>query len=167
MYPLDAPQAYTRLVDENFAVTFPANRYVREMVDGEPVTRKVGINDPNVRRQLVEANITIVQGTLPFEEILIPGASDLKTVAMRHALRLFGFGMELCIQAILMLCDAGYVEPREEVLSCSADTAILATASTSSLLFSPYEGMEIREVISKPRVHTGTRFGLHADADEK
>lgn len=63
--------------------------------------------------------------------------------------------MQLCIQAILLACDWGKVAPDEEIISLSADTAILATASTSTLIFSPYEGMEIREIISGTDRHIG------------
>lgn len=163
---LEAARAFENTNTNVFAVTFPANRHVRVTHNGDETVRRLGITDPDVEQQLRAANVEIVRGPLPFEEILIPRASDPKTAAIRHTLSLFGAGMQLCIQAILLLCDSGKVAAGEEIVSFSADTAILATASTSTLLFSPYEGMEIREIICKPRVHTLARFGLYQHDDD-
>ncbi len=50
-----------------------------------------------------------------------------------------------------MSCDSGYLEQEEEVISMSADTAIVATACKKQWLFHPNHGLEIKEIICKPR----------------
>ena len=52
----------------------------------------------------------------------------------------------------------------EEVVSCSADTAIVASGSFKRLMFSPFEGMEIKEIICKPRNLTMTRKGKYEES---
>jgi len=86
---------------------------------------------------------------MPFQSIIIPGVADAKLEGIQHALKLGGFN--LCVQAILMATDSGELEPGEAVLSMSADTAIIATGTQTKFLFHPIEGMDIREIICKPR----------------
>ncbi|MCR4398698.1 MAG: hypothetical protein NUV93_07030 [Firmicutes bacterium] len=137
------------------AVTFPYKQRFRdsERVDnGESIVP--GTSSPEVVRKLVERGIRLVRGTMPFQPVVIPYAKDPKIEGIKHALCLFGTGMSLCIQSILMATDAGEVEPGEEVAAMSADTAIVATGALSHWLFHPEEGMEVREIVCKPRVLT-------------
>lgn len=56
-----------------------------------------------------------------------------------------------------MSCDSGYVEQDEEVIAMSSDTAIVASASKKQWLFHPNHGLEIKEIICKPKKFTITR----------
>jgi len=110
-----------------------------------------GIQDERVRQTLAEKGIRIIEGNLPFDEIIIPDARDPKITAIEYTLDLFGGGMSLCVQAVIMATEQGWLEPGKDIIAMSGDTAIVATPARKSTLFSPFEGMEIREVICKPR----------------
>ncbi len=138
-----ALQAAEQLVNTHvLAVTFS---WVRR---GDSVG---GIQDESVRQALAEKGIRIIEGNLPFDEIIIPDARDPKITAIEYTLDLFGGGMSLCVQAVIMATEQGLLEPSKDVIAMSGDTAIVATPARKSTMFSPYDGMEIREIICKPR----------------
>jgi len=71
--------------------------------------------------------------------------------AMATLLRTFGQGIKVCVEIIMMACDGGCIEIGEEVIAVAgtgagADTAVLATASTSNRM----TGLRIHEIICKP-----------------
>lgn len=102
--------------------------------------------------RLESEGIQVIRGTAPFaENFFIPGVRDPKLEGIRYALQLISSGLHLCIQAVTMATDAGIIEPGEEVIAMSADTAIVAKAASSRYLFHPIQGMEIREIVCKPR----------------
>lgn len=137
---------------ELIAVTFPYNQtYYEQISPDEEVEIVTGIPDSNVRKQLEDAGVRIVQGTMPFQDIIIPDVKDTKLMTIKRTLELFGGGLTLCVEAVIMACDAGAVKQGEVVIALAADTAIVARASRKSLIFSPFEGMEIKEIICKPR----------------
>jgi hypothetical protein len=70
---------------------------------------------------------------------------------MATLLRTFGQGIKVCVEIIMMACDGGCIEIGEKVIAVAgtgagADTAILATASTSNRM----TGLRIHEIICKP-----------------
>jgi len=129
------------------AVTFPAGQVFRDN-KGNLVRAK--LSDPIERKKLEDEGILVVQGTMPLQEIITPGSSDSKTDAILRTLSLISLSLPLCVQAILMATDAGVVSPGEEVVSASADTAIVGCGALSHWLFHPEEGLDIREIICKP-----------------
>lgn len=139
-------------------VTFPYKQRFTEISGNGTENESVpSTSTREVAERFAQEGIPLVRGTMPFQQIVIPYARDSKLEGITHALGLFGGGLSLCIQAILMATDAGEVEPGEEVASMSADTAITATGTLSKWLFHPVEGMEIREIICKPRALTISR----------
>jgi hypothetical protein len=152
----EGPLMLARMVNPSnvkiIAVTFPyKSTFIVEGPGGEPQEIIPGTSLPEVKKELAEAGVALVQGTLPFWEIVIPGTSDTKRKTIKHTLQLLCGGFELCVEAVLVACDAGWVEPEEEVIAMSADTAVVAVASQSAWMFHPSRGMEIREIICKPR----------------
>jgi len=138
-----------------------------------PATQKFAIPDKGVIQVTIDSEmysslaskgVSVVRSTLPFGDILIPGSPDVKLSAIHHTLRLFGGGMTLCVQAVVIACDSGCLELGEEVISVAADTAIVAAASGKWALFSPSDGMEIREIICKPRCLRLTRAPRYEEA---
>ncbi|MCR4427189.1 MAG: hypothetical protein NUW23_13570 [Firmicutes bacterium] len=125
---------------------------------------RVTIKD-EVSAELASKGVALVRSILPFGDVLIPGRPDVKLAAIHHTLSLFGGGMALCVQAVIVACDSGYLEPGEEVISVAADTAIVAAASGQWAFFSPFEGMEIREIICRPRLLKLTRAPRHEEVD--
>jgi len=147
------------------AVTFPYKQRFLDSSGESEITPPT--SNPDVVEKIRRSGIRLVRGTMPFQSILIPYVSDPKLEGIIQTLKLFGGGLSLCVQAILMATDAGDVEPGQTVIGMSADTAIVATGALSHWLFHPYEGMEIREIICKPKVLTVSRPRKELVAERK
>jgi len=70
---------------------------------------------------------------------------------MANLLRVFGQGIKVCVEIILMACDGGCIAGGERVIAfagsgAGADAAVVATASPSTRL----TGLRIHEIICKP-----------------
>jgi len=70
---------------------------------------------------------------------------------MANLLRIFGQGIKVCVEIIMMACDGGCIEIGEKVIAVAgaaagADTAIVATASPSNKM----TGLRVHEIICKP-----------------
>ena len=71
--------------------------------------------------------------------------------AMANLLRIFGQGIKVCVEIILMACDGGCVEVDETVIAVAgtvsgADTGVVATAAPSTSL----ARLRINEILCKP-----------------
>jgi hypothetical protein len=140
------------------AATFPYKMpFYIEDESGTRQKRFARLSEQEIRQSLLKQGVEIIQGTMPFQDIFIPGVRDTKLLTIYETLGLFSGGMQLCVQAIIMATEAGKVEPGEIVIAASADTAIVAQASLKSFLFHPDEGMEIKEIICKPNNLTVAR----------
>lgn len=103
----------------------------------------------------------------PFRDIMLPRNEDPLHRGIKETLNLFSGGMALCVQAVLMARDAHLLKDSELVIAAAADTAIIATAAMSELLFYPPLGMEIQEILCKPRKLTYVRRDKYKpDEDE-
>ena len=102
-----------------------------------------------VRKKLFDNNIELVQGTMPFNEIIIPGTKEIKKSTIVHTLSLISRGLSFCVQSVLMATDAGVVEKGEDVIAMSADTAVVVNSANSQWLFHPVKGLQIKEIICK------------------
>ena len=70
---------------------------------------------------------------------------------MANLLRIFGQGIKVCVEMVMMACDGGCIDPGEKVIAVAgsgagADTAIVATASPSTKM----TGLRVHEIICKP-----------------
>jgi len=71
--------------------------------------------------------------------------------ALANILRVFGQGMKVCVEILLMACDGGAVVPGEKVVAVAgtasgADTAVVATCAPSTRLAQ----LRIHEIVCKP-----------------
>jgi hypothetical protein len=71
--------------------------------------------------------------------------------ALANILRVFGQGIKVCIEIIMMACDGGCIGIGEKVIAVGgtrfgADTAVLATAAPSTRV----AALHIHEIICKP-----------------
>ena len=95
-------------------------------------------------------NIPILRAHLPFSPIppSFKGrghlGNDLSLVG--NALLMFGGGMPLCVQSVLIACDAGVVPIGEHVVACTADTSILAQSTCTTKLLTDFI---VREILCK------------------
>ncbi|HET9285446.1 MAG TPA: hypothetical protein VFR24_26135 [Candidatus Angelobacter sp.] len=131
------------------AVTFPQGM---QFVDEKQQPMLVDILPENkdlFRRE----NIPLVRAHMPFHPI--PPffknrgvlANDLSLV--ENALNIFGGSMSLCVQAVLMACDAGIVPIGDHVITCTSDTAVLAKATCTTRLLTEFI---VREILCKPAI---------------
>jgi hypothetical protein len=121
------------------AVTFP---------HGHPHPKDISEED---LRWMSANSIPLVRAHLPFDPIRAQykghGILGQDYSLIGNIVSIFGGGMSLAIQAILMACDAGHVGKGEHVISLTADTSILARSAPSSHLLTDFI---VREVFCKP-----------------
>jgi hypothetical protein len=67
-----------------------------------------------------------------------------------EALEILGGGFPLCVQAILVACDAGLVGVGERVTAVTADTALSALAARTESFLSPTEGLVVEHIFCRP-----------------
>ena len=131
------------------AVTFPAGK---EFTDAEGKPMKVEISSED-RGLFKQQGIPIVQAHFPFDPIESSFrkrgnlGQDLSLVG--DALNMFCGSMSLCVQAIVTACDAGAAELGEDVIVLTADTAVLARATTTRRML---RELVIREILCKPAI---------------
>lgn len=143
------------------AATFPYKQvFFGKDAEGNIIENIPDTSLPEVREKLTSMGINLVQGVMPLQDIILPGAKDIKTQTIHYTLTLISAGLRLCVQAILMAVDGGHIESGETVIAMSADTAIVARSSLSTWLFHPNHGLEINEIICKPNRCTITHSTL-------
>jgi hypothetical protein len=133
------------------AVTFPIGKNFKGP-EGTPIQVEIPALDV---AQFKEHRIPIVKAHLPFDPITpfyrhggVLG-QDLSLVG--EALNLFCGSMSLCVQAIVLACDAGEVSIGEHVIAMTSDTAILAQATSTRRMLGE---LIIREILCKPAILT-------------
>jgi uncharacterized protein len=133
------------------AVTFPAGKtFTNE--NNQPVAATI---PDELMRRFEDCDVPLVRANLPFDAVE-PSAA-WRTVVGRgfnllgETLNMFCGSMSLCVQAVSLACDAGYLELGEHVVSMTSDTAILVTATVTRKMLSE---MVIREVLCKPVILT-------------
>lgn len=127
------------------AVTFPNQAH---FTAGDSSDHFISDED---RRVFEEEHVPIVRAHLPFHPIRSQhtnqGVLGQDFGLIDNALRIFGGGMSLCVQAVLMASDAGYVALGEHVLAMASDTSILVRAAGTERFLTD---LIVREVVCKP-----------------
>ena len=111
-------------------------------VDDHPFPQNI-VNELRERKHLVHFG-TMLFHTTDFYGMNVPQA-------MANLLRVFGQGIKVCIEIMMMACDGGCIGIGEKVIAVAgtgsgADTAVLATAAPSTKISS----LRIHEIICKP-----------------
>lgn len=105
------------------------------------------------RTWMMERNIQVVQAHLPFEPIKAQyqghGVLGQDFSLLGNALNIFGGSISLCVQAVLMACDAGAVAKGEHVIALTSDTSILVRSAPTSHLLTDFI---VREIFCKSAV---------------
>jgi len=75
---------------------------------------------------------------------------------INETLRLVCPGLRVCVEVALMATDNGAIPTNEEIIVMAGterglDTAVVVKPSVSVRVFDLFEGMEIREIVCKPR----------------
>jgi hypothetical protein len=118
--------------------------------------RRQGVLGPHifpadVRADLLSKGVPLVRAHLPFDSISTQfqqhGVMGQDMGIVGNALNIFCGSMSLCVQALLMACDAGEIEIGEHVVVMTSDTALLARAAPTSRLLTD---LIVRQIICKP-----------------
>lgn len=132
------------------AVTFPVGQPFSD-TEGKPVQCVIS---EELARRLRDHSIPILRAHLPFDPIASRSGDrgvlghDLSLV--ESALNVFGGSMSLCIQAVMIACDAGEVEWGEHVIALTSDTAVLAEAAPTRRMLTD---LAVREILCKPAIY--------------
>jgi uncharacterized protein len=99
--------------------------------------------------ELQEKGHRVHFGTMLFHTEDLYGTKTPQVMA--NLLRIFGQGIKVCVEIIMMACDGGCIGIGEKVIALAgsgagADAAVVATASPSSKL----TALRIHEIICKP-----------------
>jgi len=98
-------------------------------------------------------------GTMLFHTEGLYGIKTPQTMA--NLLRIFGQGIKVCVEIIMMACDGGCIEVGEPIIAVGgtasgADTSVVATAAPSTKL----SRVRIHEIICKPLLfHNASESG--------
>ena len=141
-YLSEPKYSHVQLVAVTFAQGFEVT------VDGKPRPHVF----PEQRKQAFAARgIPVVRAHLPFDAISTQHqrngllAQDLGIVG--NALNIFCGSMSLCVQAVLIACDAGEVAVGEHVIVMTSDTSLLVRAAPTTRLLNDFI---VRQIICKP-----------------
>jgi hypothetical protein len=130
------------------AVTFPLDFSIKQN-DGSPLFPRI---DAKVEKLFNGVGIAIVPpAPLLFDSINGLDQHNSQMKSIKDAITIFGGGLNLCIQAVVRACDAGFVEKGERVIAMAGDCAIIVTASTTSKFLTCEEGLAVHEILCKPR----------------
>lgn len=133
------------------AVTFPVGQPFKD-ADGNVIDYEIA-ND--VKERFRENSIPLVRAHLPFDPIFSQygdrGVLGHDLSLVESALNAFGGSMSLCIQAVMIACDAGVVDWGEHVVAMTSDTAILAQAAPTRRML---RDLAIREILCKPAIYS-------------
>lgn len=128
------------------AVTFPQGTPVSGETQGE-----LHLFPGNVRNILSSKNIPLVRANLPFSSISAQyahhGSLAQELSIVGNVLNVFGGGMSLCLQAVLIACDAGEVKVGEHVVVMTADTSLIVRAAPTRGFLTD---LIVRQIVCKP-----------------
>ena len=127
-------------------VTFPQGKEFAQ--DGKRFTHVF----PAPMLEVLRSNgVPLVRAHLPFDPISAQfqnhGVLGQDFSLIGNALSIFGGGMSLCVQAVLMACDAGEVSLGEHAVVMTSDTSLLVRAAPTARLLTDFI---VREILCKP-----------------
>lgn len=117
---------------------------------------------PECRERLEELGVMILDRVPFFFHNSVYTAAKWEAMnpekLVKETLYLFGQGLKVAVEVVLIATMCGYLEPYQEVIgvggsSRGADTAIVVRATYPTAIFSkdPKKKLEIREIIAMPR----------------
>jgi hypothetical protein len=149
--------AYSQLTEYQprlIAVTFPRGFTIKGP-QGQPYCPRIS---DGILKFFKGVEIEVVTPPrLPFDLIEGMEAHNQQMRLVRQIMAIFGSGFELCIQAIMCVCDVGLVEEGETVIAFSGDTAGLFSASPTKRYLNSHSGLAVQEIFCKPKRLTVSR----------
>lgn len=110
---------------------------------------------PEVVEELKGLGINkIIIATELFRGINVPNGININSVIAEVLYRI-SIGVKVCVEIAIMACDAGFVEPMENIIAVAGsgtglDSAIVIKPAYSDEMFEGEKGFKIREIICKP-----------------
>lgn len=133
---------------EIIGVTFPSNEKMYMKKQGKMITYIPHAADGDeIKNALLSRGVKLISGTLPFEGIVVPGASVNPYQVIKQTLGLFSSGLQNVVQSILMATDQGAIKPLEKVIAMNNTISIEASAANTRLLFHPSDGLKINQIL--------------------
>lgn len=120
--------------------------------------------DKDIEKRLMEKDVPIVRSTDVGASIEASMERDLGVSTNKKILKetfyLFSPGLKVSVLTSLMAADAGEIPTKEEVISFGGieqgiDTAVVLKPAYSDKIFDSSDGLELREMICKPRSMKG------------
>jgi hypothetical protein len=149
-------RAYSNLQPFNMkiiAVTFPVSFSVQRQ-DGTSFRPEIPVK---LKKFFDGVQIPVITPPrLPFDEIEGIDSHNQSMKVIRDAITIFAGGFGLCIQAVMVACDLGFIDAGERVIAVSGDCAGLLTASATQK-FLTRQGISVNEIFCKPRNFTISR----------
>lgn len=134
-----------------YVVSFPYKQifYQQNEKQGlEEITPQT--SQEHAREMIEKLGAELIQGPLPLDDVIIPKAPDMKLAVIKYTLGIISKSLPLCVDAAVMACDSGKIEPGETIAVMSADTAVVIRASSKVYMFHPERGTRVQEILCKP-----------------
>jgi hypothetical protein len=147
--------AYNNLSDFDLkiiAVTYPPRTV--GLLDGQMVTAQI---PDKVRRFFDGVGIRVITSRLPLDSIEGAESHNREMELIKNTLSIIGGSAPMAIQAVLQSVDHGAVEVGDRVIAITGDIALVVTASDSASFLTKKTGIQINEIICKPRIFSLTR----------
>lgn len=156
--PLFAAQSYLTSPDFGHlrlvAVTPPYGKsYRSDLQDPKSPLVASGVSAP-MRAALENAGVEICAGQLLFKPLRVGNKLESEWSRVEAALSIMGGGLALCVQAIILACDSGIINPRSQVIAMTADTAIDAYTARTEDFLSDTDGLIVNHIICRPAKFT-------------
>lgn len=144
---------------EMVAVTPPVGRpYRLDPRDPASPIVQAGIA-VEVRDFLTDAGVPVISAHLPFKAVGGRSSPTAEMTEIGDALSILGGGFTLCVQAVLMACDAGEIAMGERVAAATADTAVVLLATRTESFLSKRHGMLVEEIVCRPSIFDISKAG--------
>ena len=152
--PLLAFNKLAKYDTQIIAVTFPLGFSVKSK-DGALFSPRIA---PKLKALFDGVGITVlIPPTMPFDPIDSMGSRNEQMRLIRDSISVFGGSFNLCIQAVMLACDFGKIEPGERVISMTGDCAAVLRAARTQKFLTPESGIAVEEILCKPRYLTIAR----------
>lgn len=148
------------VVSDRAGVTFRPEELYEEW--GKKLLKE-GVNEyksglfwrPEAAKELKKLGVEkILIATELFRGINIPNGININSVIAEVLYRI-SVGVKVCVEIATMACDAGFVEPEEDIIAVAGsgtglDSAIVIKPAHSDEMFKGEKGFRIKEIICKP-----------------
>jgi hypothetical protein len=161
------PPRYYNISDLKRWITYSEIPELSKMIEDwerKGVTKVSASIPEEIAEELRKLGVRVVRGASPFQgadfslKLALGGITIGEVIIL--SLRLLSPGLVVAIESTIKAADEGAIPIDKEVISTGGtekglDTAIVIKPSISFKVFDEIDGLEVREIICKPRTITG------------